>query len=518
MHNNRNDTSSVIPFDLLATHPESLVQTTNSFSSLPDEYDAIKECKCCREFDRTDADWNKCKKLKQINLPSGFITPLDFFERITSAYLAKQLHHLPEIHMMSLGSGQLLRELIIIAKLIKELNDQYSLNPKIILHAVDQLYKKKYRTSDVYWLKASSLLCHEQFKKIIAQWNVNVELHTYSSLEKYNHKKKNRELHHPEVILSIDLPVQFDVDFPEKSKTKPSQDFQYTQQGILKNTKDVLNNHSICITITHYSENSGIYIIIEKKENKMWHKEWIYTVSGNKKLKQEPSPLLQEIIKSREDEYQLSETYKQEQLEKERFKLSPLSYLVKEKLYLIYEVSQNLLSNEEKAIVDTIDRSLKSENVNAQCTQGFTALHWAAMARDNDMIKKLIAHGADPSSKNCYGRMPVDYYQYQIQLSDFKDTFQNKDEYQDMLKEYNTHSNGIMPEFSQLYIDDSAKSLALYFRNNILTDISLFNLPEIKDRKSTPVIKLSNTPLGLFTPTPQSFTYTGISENKYSPS
>lgn len=93
---------------LLADRPESIVETTKELSSLPGEYQSIKECKCCIEYDRTYINWSK-------DLPSGFKSPLDLFETTSSAYIARKLHHLPEIHIMSFGSGQLLRELIIIA-------------------------------------------------------------------------------------------------------------------------------------------------------------------------------------------------------------------------------------------------------------------------------------------------------------------------------------------------------------------------------------------------------------------
>jgi ankyrin repeat protein len=178
-----------------------------------------------------------------------------------------------------------------------------------------------------------------------------------------------------------------------------------------------------------------------------------------------------------------------------------LSYAVKEKIYLVTEVEEDHYSREEKEVIHKLDLLLKSENINTQCQQGFTALHWAAMARDEKMIKKLLSLGADPSITNIYNRTPVDYYQYQINLSDFKDSFLDKETYQILLSECSCVSDqATMPEFSQLYIDDEAKTCALSFRNNESIDLAIFNLKNVSKNKSNSMVQLSQTQFGLFKP------------------
>lgn len=465
---------STISLDSLADYPESLVKVTETLASLQGEFCAIKECKCHPYYDRTKTDYEKEKKLGTICIPSGFKTPLDFFETTTSEYIAKQFHHLPEIHIISLGSGQLLRELVIIAKLIKELKTSYFTDNKIVLHAVDTLYKKKNRTSSQHWLQISSYLCMEQFKELANMLNMNVDLLVYSSIEKYNRKRIIDRVIYPEVILSIDLTTKFDVDFPEKCKDEPSQKFEFTQQGILQGTKELAMHGSIFMTLTHLGSSKGMFIIQEKKENEKWIKEWIHTISSSKKIIFGPPLDIQMIIKKKNDEFLCSHMHMQEKLEAERFKFAPLSDAVRKRFLLIDEVKETAFGPEEKMIFDRIDELLKIENVNAQCTEGFTALHWAAMCRDEFLIKKLVATGADPTIKNIYGRTPLDYYQYQISLSDFHETFLDKEWLEVLSQDHTPSSPAIMPEFSQIYINDTDKSMALDFRNNESIDLSLF--------------------------------------------
>lgn len=89
----------------------------------------------------------------------------------------------------------------------------------------------------------------------------------------------------------------------------------------------------------------------------------------------------------------------------ERFKNAELSLAVKER---------NKTKIEELLIL------ANKTSVNASSSDGFTALHWAAMQRNDELIKKLIAIGADPTIKNKHGRTPMDYYQYQMRKADFE--------------------------------------------------------------------------------------------------
>ncbi|MBA3537624.1 MAG: hypothetical protein H0T84_13620 [Tatlockia sp.] len=114
------------------------------------------ECNCCRFFDRTRSPTEPEK-----NVTVGFKNTLDFFESVTAKYIANELCIIPEINIFSLGSGKLLRELIIIAKLIKELEKINLKFKKIVLHAVDTAYKKPSYINDVNWKKSTYYLCQE---------------------------------------------------------------------------------------------------------------------------------------------------------------------------------------------------------------------------------------------------------------------------------------------------------------------------------------------------------------------
>ena len=74
-----------------------------------------------------------------------------------------------------------------------------------------------------------------------------------------------------------------------------------------------------------------------------------------------------------------------------------------------------------------------NNNINAACSEGFTALHWACMRRDEPLIIELMSHDADPSMQNNYGKTPLDYYRYQIKVDDFKLTL-NYSAYQRLKK------------------------------------------------------------------------------------
>jgi hypothetical protein len=221
----QSSTFATITLKSLANHSEKLVDTRSSHLYLKG-YQHLEECKCYRFYDRNNTKHDQLSK-GVINIPYGFKTPLDFFESIMAEYLAKQFCSLPEIHIISFGSGKLLRELSIIAKLIKALekNPQSTL-PPIYLHAVDPIYKKsKYHTNDE-WLKSPSYLCQEQFKNVIKELNLNVSLQTYSSIGKYNQQINNT---HPAIIFSIDTPFRYDSKFPLQDSNEQSfTDKKYT--------------------------------------------------------------------------------------------------------------------------------------------------------------------------------------------------------------------------------------------------------------------------------------------------
>ena len=48
--------------------------------------------------------------------------------------------------------------------------------------------------------------------------------------------------------------------------------------------------------------------------------------------------------------------------------------------------------------------------VNIRDNYGLTSLHWAARRVNSDIAKLLLAHGADPNSKNDQGKTPIDLW------------------------------------------------------------------------------------------------------------
>lgn len=57
-------------------------------------------------------------------------------------------------------------------------------------------------------------------------------------------------------------------------------------------------------------------------------------------------------------------------------------------------------------------------NVNCQDFRGFTPLHWASILRLNEVIELLLKSGADPTIKNAFGKLPLDYYVEEIKAND----------------------------------------------------------------------------------------------------
>jgi ankyrin repeat protein len=64
-------------------------------------------------------------------------------------------------------------------------------------------------------------------------------------------------------------------------------------------------------------------------------------------------------------------------------------------------------------------------DVNVRDHEGNTALHNAAARGDNEMIKYLVEHGADPKAVNREGKTTVDMANGPVQrISPFPDTIQ----------------------------------------------------------------------------------------------
>lgn len=57
-------------------------------------------------------------------------------------------------------------------------------------------------------------------------------------------------------------------------------------------------------------------------------------------------------------------------------------------------------------------------DLNCQDFRGFTPLHWACILRLNEIIELLLENGANPQSKNFFGKRAVDYYLTDIKTSD----------------------------------------------------------------------------------------------------
>lgn len=63
---------------------------------------------------------------------------------------------------------------------------------------------------------------------------------------------------------------------------------------------------------------------------------------------------------------------------------------------------------------------LAGANINEQDYRGFTALHYACLYRNNAMIIKLLAAGADITLTNAFGHLAHDYYKMEIDLEDLR--------------------------------------------------------------------------------------------------
>lgn len=71
--------------------------------------------------------------------------------------------------------------------------------------------------------------------------------------------------------------------------------------------------------------------------------------------------------------------------------------------------------NATKTIQQLIDLEV---NLDEQDYRGFTALHYACMLRNNDIIEKLLQAKAETSLRDAFGNTPLDYYKMEILESD----------------------------------------------------------------------------------------------------
>jgi len=273
-----------ISLESLATFPENLIEGNH----LKDEnYKHIGECKCHFLFDRNRTN---------DKVPNGYKSTLDFFESISAQYIIKNfdMRSMSKINIVSFGSGKLLRELIILAKVLRELQLIHpSSIPEIELHAVDRIYEKPTGESS-YWTRSNGYCVPMEFNKLIRTLNLNINLTTYSSIEEYNNKITDQSINPPHVILSIDFDHAFDFGFPTHQKNLMSE--EYTQEYMLKSTKQLAANNSLLLTLTNIEAGDGIFLIFQSKENDVWQRNWIHTISSKTNMDIGPSPIIQGIL------------------------------------------------------------------------------------------------------------------------------------------------------------------------------------------------------------------------------
>ncbi len=180
-----------------------------------------------------------------MNIPTGFTTPLDLFESVITELIIIKYQNNDAIHIVSIGSRKLLRDLIIIAKFIKKIKQNASVKeePEIILHAIDLMYE------NAIWMSGNGD-CIPQFRELVNDLNLKVALQTYCSIDEYNLHKSDAI--YPEIFLSIDFPLPYDVNFPVSSVTIDGTPlpFKYTEEGLLDYAKNKSINNSLHITLT----------------------------------------------------------------------------------------------------------------------------------------------------------------------------------------------------------------------------------------------------------------------------
>lgn len=460
-----------ITLETLGTKPHKLIWQKNNMGNVrlsDDEYENIAECACANLHNRatlSQFDFNRQlgeafnrQYIRQSNVPIGFNNPVDLFETMVAEYIFQQFKFQPEIHIASLGSAKLLHELVIIAKLIKLFKDNHVQEKPIFLHAIDEIYKLREGIKSLEessWNKA-----RVEFEKLLNKLNINVTLLTYVDINEYADTLKNSSQKTPHAFIDIDFPNQFAKDFPSKGFMNP---FNVGNlEDFLKDIKKILPPQSIQMSLTHIDCNEGLYVIFQKKNEDKWEKSWIHTIAGVENSVP-PSIAIENILSKYS---QFSEITKYNQKIKEKSLHAPISYAV-----YCYDLKNIEILLKEGA------------NINAQDDDGFTALHWAAMRKDEELIKKLQNYGADSTIKNKYGRTPADYFNYIVKPKDFKE-FISQHSYQKLCKKYNFYYGSdkeknpdvSMPEFQELYHTDKEKKWAVTNRNTIAEcNTSFFN-------------------------------------------
>lgn len=112
-------------------------------------------------------------------------------------------------------------------------------------------------------------------------------------------------------------------------------------------------------------------------------------------------------------------------------------------------------------------------DVNMLCRNDESALHWACMLRENEVVSALLEHEAFTDIRNSYGHTPFDYYQYQIRYIDVTNPFTTYPATRVLTAN--------MREFSDLYFHVYRHSInsvieRIKRRNQILVDEIIFQV------------------------------------------
>lgn len=468
-----------ITLDSLANSSNELVQVGSKFTHLQG-YEHLRECKCWRAMDRTEMALNGYGQ-DIVNVPRGFKNPLDFFDTVISKYLAERFHNQQEINIMSFGSGYLLHEVFIIIKLLKELKKFTERMPKIVLHAVDSIYKKSDEISEDAWKQSASFLCQEQFAILMKLLSVDVTLRTYSSLGLYD---KENNINFPSIILAIDAPFRFDPYFPLPNEEKYSKtSLEYTQQGILEKTKELSQEGSLVASLTHLETNRGLFIILEEKVKREYKISWIHTISSANQHSVGPPASIEYEITEKANQYFSTSLGKYELTQKKRFQIAPLSQASMDP-----DISVKFRDDDGTTIRTLLND--KHIDINAQCADGFTALHWAAIHKNEKLIRELMRRGADLTLKTKYGRTALDYYKHQPCPDDFKNYIDDIF-YKELCKMNKGSSTEVMPEINDAYFSRGWKEAAIAVKHSVESGTCLL-LSKNQAQPAKPVVDIKD--------------------------
>ena len=147
------------------------------------------------------------------------------------------------------------------------------------------------------------------------------------------------------------------------------------------------------------------------------------------------------------------EISKESEKEEQQFVDAPLSHAV-------------MTGDSEK--VNLLLQSASPKMVNTPTSDGFVALHFAAMAHNNTLIIRLLELGADKTLKSQNGWTAKDYYEHQICSADFKDSI-TPEEYEFLHEQYpkmGIDESGVivMPEFVVMFDRDVMRHLGVHRR------------------------------------------------------